>query len=171
MPIPFVVPPSSFETSLPSWPPRRSGRLQVTGLRIDLASNPPLVAAAIGYGALPWFYHSLGHDERLATGLETTGQMLLTMLLGIVISYPAAVTALPYRDAELYAIDQWLGFDRRAYVDLVRHQAWLVTAVNIVYQTMQPQLALVPLALFLAGRLGRLQRFEPQVVGFVELIR
>src|SRR5262249_38266146 len=82
--------------------------------------------------------------------------------LGIVITFPAAVPALPYRDAELYVIDQWLGFDRRAYVDLVRHQAWLVTAVNIVYQTMQPQLALVPLALFLAGRLGRLQRFEPQ---------
>jgi hypothetical protein len=33
------------------------------------------------------------------------------------------------------------------------------------------QLALVPLALFLAGRLGRLQRFEPQAIGFVELIR
>ena len=97
------------------------GALALSGLRVDFSRNPALVAAAVGYGALAWFYHSLRHDARLSTGLETTGQMLLIMLLGIVISYPAAVTALPYRDAELYAIDQWLGFDRRAYVDLVGH--------------------------------------------------
>ena len=70
--------------------------------------------------------------------------MLLIMLLGIVISYPAAVTALPHRDAELYAIDQCLGFDRRAYVNFVSNRPELVTAVNIIDQTMQPQLALVP---------------------------
>src|SRR5207248_2531378 len=64
-----------------------------------------------------------------------------------------------YRDAELYAIDQWLGFDRRAYVDFVANQTGLVTTVNILYLTMQPQLGLVPLALTLAKRLDRLQEF------------
>jgi hypothetical protein len=88
-----------------------------------------------------------------------------------VISYRAAVTALPYRDAELYAIDQWLGFDRRAYVDLVGHQAWLVTAVNIVYGTMQPQFALVPLALFLAGSLAGCSDSSRRSSVFFELIR
>jgi membrane-associated phospholipid phosphatase len=98
-------------------------------------------------------------DEQIAAAIETTGQLLLIVLLGIILSYPAAATALPYRDAELYAIDQWLGFDRRAYVDFVSNHDWLVTTVNVLYLTMQPQLGLVPLVLILARRLGRLQEF------------
>jgi membrane-associated phospholipid phosphatase len=133
--------------------------LAFSGLHLDLASNPFLIAAGIGYWAIAWVYRSLRADEQIAIAIETTGQLLLIVLLGIVLSYPAATAALPYRDAELYAIDQWLGFDRHAYVDFVSNRDWLVTTVNIIYLTMQPQLGLVPLVLILARRLDRLQQF------------
>jgi len=129
-----------------------------TGLAVDVLSNTALLGSFPVLGSIVWVYRSVRPDEHLASAMETATQLLLVLLFGIVLSYAAAAVALPYRDAELYAIDQWLGFDRRAYLDFVARQE-LGTACGIIYLTMQPQLALVPLALVLARQPAHLQQF------------
>jgi predicted membrane protein len=83
-----------------------------TGSSVDFRSNPTLLLLAAAYIATMFFYRSIRFDERLSQALVAVAQLLLIMLFGLLCSYAAAVTAMPYRDAELLAIDQWLGFDR-----------------------------------------------------------
>jgi hypothetical protein len=66
---------------------------------------------------------------------------------------------MPYRDAELLAIDQWLGFDRTGYLKVFTDSPWKVQLSNFIYLSMLPQLALTPLFLILANRMEHLQRF------------
>jgi ABC-type polysaccharide transport system permease subunit len=115
-----------------------------------------LVAA---YIATTFIYRSIRFDERLSQALVTVGQLLLMMLFGLLCSYAATVTAMPYRDAALLAIDQWLGFDRTGYLKVFTDSPWKVQLSNFIYLSMLPQLALTPLFLILANRMEHLQRF------------
>ncbi len=130
-----------------------------TGLSVDFASNRPLLAMAIGYTGVAWFYNRVRPDERLYRALTTVAQLYLILLLGLLLSYAAAAIAMPYRDAELLVIDQWMGFDRATYVNFLTDRPWKVQLSNFVYLSMLPQLAIVPLALILANRIERLQQF------------
>src|SRR5205085_11416393 len=97
------------------------------------------------------FYRSVRPDERLHRALEAAAQMFLVLLLGILLSYAAMAVGLPYRDAELNAFDQWLGLDRRAYLDLVNARPWLAKAAEYAYLSIQPQTAAIPFALIVPG--------------------
>ncbi|MGA7804869.1 phosphatase PAP2 family protein [Bradyrhizobium sp.] len=130
-----------------------------SGLSIDFGSNRPLLAMAIGYTSLAWFYHRVRPDERLYRVLTTVAQLVLILVLGLVLSYAAAVMAMSYRDAELLAIDRWLGFDRASYVHVFTDQPWKIHLSNFIYLSMLPQLAFVPLVLVVANRIERLQQF------------
>jgi hypothetical protein len=133
--------------------------IAATGLSVDFKSNPTLLIMVAVYTATMFFYRSIRFDERLSQALTTVAQLLLIVVFGLLCSYAAAVTAMPYRDAELLAIDQWLGFDRASYVNLFTDSPWKVHLSNIVYLAMLPQLAIVPFALIMANRMARLQRF------------
>jgi membrane-associated phospholipid phosphatase len=133
--------------------------LAASGLSVDLKSNPILLLSAGGYAAATLFYRNIRVDERLSQVLVTVAQLLLILLFGLLCSYAAAVTAMPYRDAQLLAIDQWLGFDRASYLRLFTDSAWKIRVSNAVYLSMLPQLALVPLCLFVTNRMEHLQRF------------
>jgi membrane-associated phospholipid phosphatase len=130
-----------------------------TGLSVDFRSNPTLLLMVSAYIATTFFYRSIRFDERLSQALVTVGQLLLMMLFGLLCSYAATVTAMPYRDAELLAIDQWLGFDRTGYLRVFTDSPWKVHLSNLIYLSMLPQLALTPLFLILANRMEHLQRF------------
>lgn len=130
-----------------------------TGLRIDYTSNPSLVILVVAYVAVAVFYSFIRFDERLSQALSTVGQLMLIMLFGILCTYPATRVALPYRDAELLAVDQLLGFDRTNYVHLLTDSHWKIFLTNCIYLAMLPQLALVPVILVMAGRVELLQRF------------
>jgi membrane-associated phospholipid phosphatase len=130
-----------------------------TGLSVDLRSNPTLLILIAAYAATTFFYRFIRFDERLSNALTAVAQLLLIVLFGLLCSYAATVIGMPYRDAELLAIDQWLGFDRRSYVNLFTDSPWKVHLSNFVYLAMMPQLAVVPLALILTSRMQQLQRF------------
>jgi membrane-associated phospholipid phosphatase len=130
-----------------------------TGLSVDFRSNPTLLTLVAAYAATTFFYRSIRFDERLSQALSTVAQLLLIVVFGLLCSYAAAVTAMPYRDAELLAIDQWLGFDRTSYVNFFTDSPWKVHLSNFVYLAMLPQLAIVPLALIITSRMEQLQRF------------
>ena len=59
--------------------------LAFSGLRVDFASNPFLIAAGIAYWVIAWIYRSVRADEQIAAAIETTGQLLLIVLLGIIL--------------------------------------------------------------------------------------
>jgi hypothetical protein len=130
-----------------------------SGLSADFASNPILLVVISGYGAVVLVYSRVRPDQRIADSLITVAQLFLVLLLGLLLSYAAAVVAMPYRDAQLLAIDQWLGFDRTAYVNHFTDKPWKVDVANAIYLCMLPQLAVVPAVLIFSGRIERLQRF------------
>lgn len=133
--------------------------LAASGLRVDFKSNRTLFLLAAAYAAITFFYQSIRFDERLSQALVVVAQLLLILLFGLLCSYAAAVTAMPYRDAELLAVDQWLGFDRTSYLRIFTDSPWKVHLSNFIYLSMLPQLALTPLLLILANRMEHLQRF------------
>ncbi len=129
------------------------------GLHVDFASNWPLVAVMLIYAVAALFYLHVRRDRRIADMLVVVAQLFLTLLLGLLLTYAASAVALPYRDAELSAIDLWLGCHRAAYVNAINSIPGLNAVLDAAYLSIQPQTALVPLALLLAGQLPRLQSF------------
>ena len=84
--------------------------------------------------------------------------MLLILLFGILLTYAAMTTNLPYRGDQLYAIDQALGLDRRAYLDFVNSRPLLAELASYAYLSLLPQFALVPTVLMIANQLPNLRR-------------
>jgi membrane-associated phospholipid phosphatase len=133
--------------------------IAATGLSVDFRSNPTLLLLVAAYIATTIFYRSIRFDKRLSQALIAVAQLLLLMLFGLLCSYAAAVTAMPYRDAELLAIDQWLGFDRTSFLKVFTDSPWKVHLSNFIYLSMLPQLALTPFCLIITDRMEHLQRF------------
>ncbi len=129
------------------------------GLSIDLRSNPALIASCIGYAGFCYIYTKIRRDERIASAAITAGQLFLVLFIGLLLTYAATATAMPYRDAELYALDQWLGLDRKTYLAFIAHHALLQQILDAAYLSIQPQTVLVPFVLIMAGQLPRLQSF------------
>ncbi len=130
----------------------------LAGLSIDLRSNPFIFPALAVPFAIGWYYSSIRPDYRLKTVATSAGQLFLILLCGILLTYAAMATDFPYRDAELYAIDQFLGFDRQAYLSFFNSRPWLQSAAAFAYLSFLPQFALVPpLLLFFSDQTKRLQ--------------
>jgi len=128
-----------------------------TGLSVDVLSNPALLGAFPIFGGIVWFYRSVRPSPHLACAMETTTQLLLVLVFGILLTYSAIAAGYPYRDAELHAVDQWIGFDRRAYLAFVHAHPWLSQVLTLSYLSLHPQTALVPMALVIAGQFSRYQ--------------
>jgi len=129
------------------------------GLDVEVLSNPAFLAVGAGYAAVAFLYNRIRSSERLAMALTAVAQLVLMMLFGILLSYAVTTIDLPYRDAELLALDRWLGFDRTSYVGFFTDQPWKMHATDLVYFAMLPQLAIVPLLLIITDRIERLQQF------------
>ena len=129
------------------------------GLSINLRSNPPLIAACIGYAGLCYVYTAIRRDERIASAAIASGQLFLVLFVGLLLTYAATAAAAPYRDAELHALDQWLGLDRKTYLAFVGSHPVLQQVLDAAYLSIQPQTVLVPFTLIIAGQLQRLQSF------------
>jgi len=129
------------------------------GLSINLTSNPFLIAVGSAYAALTWFYRRVRRDETIAGSLEAVGQLFVVLFLGLLLTYAATATALPYRDAELNAVDHWIGFDRHTFRAWIASVRQLSDLLDIAYLSIQPQTALIPFILVMARQLPRLLRF------------
>jgi hypothetical protein len=95
-----------------------------SGLSVDITSNPIVLVFAAGYAGVIQFYSYVRVDGRLAESLKAVAQLFLVLLSGLLLSYAVATIAMPYRDAQLLAIDQWLGFNRAAYVYHFTSEPW-----------------------------------------------
>jgi membrane-associated phospholipid phosphatase len=130
----------------------------LSGLRLDFASNPYVFAAIAALFAISWFYASVRPNTRLHILTASAGQILLILLFGILLTYAAVTAKFPYVDADLYAIDNAVGFHRRAYLAFFQHRPWLDQLLTVAYFSMLPQFAVVPVIMFVTDDLERLQR-------------
>ncbi len=131
----------------------------LAGLSVDLRSNPWLPLAIAGLMSASVFYRYRRPNPHLCSVTEAAAQMLLILLFGILLTYAAMTTNFPYRDAQLYAIDQALGLDRRAYLDFVNNRPLLAELAGYAYMSLLPQFALVPMVLMIANQLPNLRRW------------
>lgn len=129
----------------------------LTGLAVDVRSNPAAFALIGALLAMTWFYRRVRPDPRLQAASEVASQIFLLLLFGILLTYAAASTSFPYRDNELARIDLAMGFDRRAYLDFFNNRPWLGRITSFAYMTLLPQFVIVPLALLADNRLPRVQ--------------
>src|SRR5689334_4079812 len=135
------------------------GSFALAGLTVDLSSNPWLPLAILCLLAASLFYRYRRPVPHLSAATEAAAQMLLILLFGILLTYAAMTAHFPYRDAALYAIDQALGLDRRAYLDFVNSRPLLVTIAEYSYLSLLPQFALVPMVLMVANQLPHLRQW------------
>lgn len=129
------------------------------GLSVDLSSNPWLPLAIICLLAASFFYRHRRPNPHLCAATEAAAQMLLILLFGILLTYAAMTAHFPYRDAALYAIDQALGLNRRAYLDFVNSRPLLAMMAEYSYLSLLPQFALVPMVLMVANQLPHLRQW------------
>src|SRR5215211_1966938 len=124
---------------------------RATGLSVDILSNPALLGSFPVLGAIIWVYRSLRPSQHLACAMETTTQLLLVLLFGILLTYAAIAAGYPYRDAELHGVDQWIGFDRSSYLAFIKAHHWLSHSFTFAYLSLHIQTALIPLAVVIAA--------------------
>ena len=130
----------------------------LTGLTVDLSSNPWVFLSIGGILAISFFYRYRRPNPQLCALTETAAQLLLILLFGILLTYAAVAAKSPYVDAELYAIDNAIGFSRHGYLTFFAGRPWLMKTVEIAYFCMLPQFALVPAIMFFAKKFARVQR-------------
>ena len=129
------------------------------GLRIDVSSNLALVGIVAFYVGVAVIYATVRRDEFILAAMTTMGQFFLVLLGGVFLTYAATAVAMPYRDAELYAIDQWLGFPRESLKSVVGYFPWVSYVLDVAYVSIQPQTIAIPFLLILMKQIPRLQRF------------
>lgn len=120
----------------------------------------PIPVAVLGISApVALFYRTIRPDPAIFYATQSVVQIFLISLIGAILAYGAAASGLPYRDAELLALDRSLGFEPRAYLEFVAGHRWLAALYPPVYLSMVYQPAIVFIALTLTRRLDRLHDF------------
>jgi hypothetical protein len=133
--------------------------LLATGLSVDFKASPAILVLVAISAAGAFFYSRIRPDAQLANALSGLIQLILIVVVCAILTYPAAKAGLSYRDATFYQLDQWLGFDRAAYLRAFTDLRWKQKLCDSVYLSMLPEMAVIPLVLILARRTDRLQRF------------
>jgi membrane-associated phospholipid phosphatase len=131
----------------------------LTGLRVDPASLSVLIVPFAVLGVTWWAYSTVRPDARVRGMAEGFVQILLVLIFGTVMSYAAIALSFPLVDDQLLAIDNALGIERGAYLDFFAGHRLLHNALVLAYFTLMPQFVVVPVVLFFANQIRRLQQF------------
>jgi hypothetical protein len=131
----------------------------IQGFRIAFASFvAPLVTCLLLLAATA-FYARCRHDDRLASALGSTAQLIAFAAVGAPLSYVAAALAgsLPLHDAALDAVDQALRLDWTELLDLMQRAPSLHALMRAMYLSLSVQMTAVVLLLGFTGRLAWLR--------------
>jgi len=98
-------------------------------------------------------------DPQIVYVLGCTAQIIFATCLLAPLSYVAAVVNLPLQDANLYAIDQALGLDWRAYLEFVSAHPVLARWLSLGYTMIGWPIFFIPVLLAAAACYRRMQEF------------
>lgn len=132
---------------------------KIVGLSVELAVTPDMIALVPAYVFLVVYYRFIRPNTAIARMLVTVGQLVIVVVMGIMLSYAASTVTLPYRDAELLAMDRWLGFEREDYMAFLQRHESLREILSSAYATLMLQNLLVCGVSLLAQRVDRLQAY------------
>jgi membrane-associated phospholipid phosphatase len=112
------------------------------------------VAACLALAAGAWIYRNLRPDPRLASGLESTAQLIAFAAVGAPLSYLAAAAgaAIPLQDDVFDSVDRALGFDWMALLSWLNDAPATFTGLRLIYGSLLPQMTLAVLCLAFTGR-------------------
>lgn len=129
-------------------------RLSLGGAGRSLVFVPLLVAITI-------VYRHWRPAPLIANCAETTLQLLAILLLGMLISFPAAALGayFPYRDEFLARADIIVGFDWASYTGFITAHPYLEFATHAAYVCMIPQFFLTGLLLAVTAQRARREAF------------
>jgi len=116
---------------------------------------PALAALALTAGA--WFYRRHRPDPRVASGLETTAQVVAFAAVGAPLSYLAAAANLPLQDHLFDAADKAFGLDWRALLNWMNAAPTVYATLRPIYSSLTLQMTTAVLALAFTGRLLHLR--------------
>lgn len=131
----------------------------VIGLRVKVHVTPDMMAYVPGYVFLIVYCRLIWRKIEIARMLIAVGQLAIAIIMGLMLSYAASTVPLPYRDAELLALDRWLGFEREAYMAFLREHTQLREILYFAYSTIMHQTLLVCVVALVARRIDRLQGY------------
>ena len=132
---------------------------RATGLGIEFTGSFRAFFVIPIVVAVSYYYRRWRPDPWIATGGEGCAQIASILLLGMMLAYPLAKLGFPYRDKELNAIDVWMGFDWRGYLDFFNARPKLGILSKIAYCSMQLQYPFTILVLTASSRFLRLQQY------------
>jgi PAP2 superfamily len=112
---------------------------------------PMPVCLALVAGA--WFYRHWRGDLRLASGLESTAQVVAFAAVGAPLSYLAASANLPLQDHLFDAVDRMLGLDWKALLIWLNDTPTLYRVLRLIYLSLTLQMTTAVLCLAFSGRL------------------
>lgn len=130
---------------------------QICGFSIIYSSfaAPGLFCAALTAGA--WFYRNRRNEPKLASALETTGQLMAFSAVGAPLSYIAASAGFPLRDSLFDGMDRALDFDWLGLLGVMKRWPELSALLHVAYLSLMVQTAGVVLLLAFTGRLSWLR--------------
>lgn len=134
------------------------------GLSVTWQKFPTIPVAIAGCAAMALFYRFFRPDPAIIYATELITQLLLVIFLSELLTYAAATTGFPCRDAELLAVDRWLGFDVKAYLGLVNSYHALAMISLLAYMSYLWQAPAVFVVLSLTARVERLQDFAVSLI-------
>jgi membrane-associated phospholipid phosphatase len=132
---------------------------QVTGVWPDILSGWKSLSAIGVCLAIAYLYRRWRPDPWISLGAEAVAQVALILILGILLSYVVAAAAFPYRDAELHAIDEWLGFGSIAYLSFFNRHPFVAHLISFAYSSIKLQTLFVLGALIVSSRFARVQEY------------
>jgi len=129
------------------------------GLSLDVSGAWPILLVIPACLSISLYYRYYRVDLYISVGAETSVQLMLIVLLGTLLSFVAATANLPYRDAALFQIDRWIGFDWKAYLDFFNTHYVIWRIIHVAYLSIHFQPLLVIAALVATRHFVRLQQF------------
>lgn len=108
-----------------------------------------------------WFYRHWRHEQRLASGLECTAQLVAFTAVGAPLSYLAAAAggAFPLQDAMFGAADHALGLDWKGMLAWMNQHTAGHMVFTLAYMSFTLQASVTVLALAFFGRFVQLRIF------------
>jgi membrane-associated phospholipid phosphatase len=115
------------------------------------------VLAALALTAAAWFYRRWRPDPRLASGVESTAQVIAFAAVGAPLSFLAAAANLPLQDHMFDAADRAFGLDWRALLEWMNAFPIVHAVLRPIYLSLTLQMTTAVLCLAFTGRLFRLR--------------